>query len=1457
MIEKIINFSINNKIIIGIFVLALIVWGAFSLKQLPIDAVPDITNNQVQIISVAPTLAANEVEQYITAPIEISVANIPDQVELRSISRLGLSVVTVVFKDHVDMYWARQQISEKLKEAVELIPEGVTTPELAPISTGLSEIYQYTLNVKPGYENKYNVMDLRTIQDWIVRREMLGTPGVADVNSYGGFLKQYEVSVNPERLRAMNITLTEIFTALQNNNQNTGSAYIDKKPQAYFIRGIGLITSIEDINNIVVKTTAEGLPVLIRDVANVQFGSAPRYGAFMVDTTGEGVGGVVMMLKGKNASEVIDGVKEKIKIIEKSLPEGVEIAPFYDRTDLVDRAVGTVSENLILGGLIVIFVLVMFLGNFRAGLIIASVIPLSMLFAISLMNLFGVSGNLMSLGAIDFGLIVDGAVIIVESVVHRITQSKTHHMGIARLSAKQMDHEVLSSTKRMMNSATFGQIIILIVYLPILALVGIEGKMFRPMAETVTFAILGAMILSLTYVPVASALFLSRKTVHKKNISDKLLNRMQKALNPLLNFSLKHKISVVIISVVVFVGSLFLFNSLGGEFIPQLEEGDLAAGVMTLQGGSLTNTMEAVEKANKILMSEFPEVKHVVCKIGTGEIPTDPTPMETGDYIIVMKDKKEWTSAKTREEMMEKMQLALSDLKGVVFTLQQPIQMRFNELMTGSKQDVAIKIFGDNLDTLASIGNQIEKLVSPIEGVEEINVEKVTGSGQVQVIYDRKKIAQYGVNINDINNLLKTAFAGSVAGVVYDEERRFDLVVRFDKDYRNDINFIKSLSVPLPNGNHITLDQLASVDIKTGTAQVSRESTKRRISVSFNVRNRDVQSIIEQISPMIDKKIKRPPGYYITYGGQFQNLVAAKERLAIAVPVALLLIFILLFFTFKSLKQTLLIYSAVPLALMGGVVALFLRDMNFSISAGVGFIALFGVAVLNGIVLIAEFNRLETEEGITDIYERVKKGIHTRLRPIIITAAVASLGFLPMALSSSAGAEVQKPLATVVIGGLISATLLTLIVLPVLYILFSARRKKEKSVVPIATIMAFILGLLSIFGLSVPANAQNQMPKIYTLQQAKDQALANNGNIRSAALQVDYQKKLKTAGWEFDKTSVEYSYAQTNSFAKDNGITISQSFPSVFQNIGRLKLAGAYVKNAEYGLSLSKAEIISNVKSVYYQLAYSHSHLRLLLYHDSLNTNFLRAAELKSEKGESPLLEKVAVQAHAVEIKTLINHVRSDIVIYKQQLQVLIGEKSPLSIADTLLYKIDFTFIPDTAAISANPSLAMMKQQVEISRRETLVERLQLMPDISIGYFNQSNKELDNSYRFSGVQAGISIPLLFGSQAAKIKASRINEQIAQSNLEYYHSVVNGELQTLLQQYLQFKTNIDYYENTALPQADLIIKQSGKSYMAGDIDYFEYSLNLDKALEIKSNYLLTLNDYNQSIIAIDKIVGKTK
>ena len=1456
MIEKIISFSIKNKIIVGLFVLALIVWGIFSLKELPIDAVPDITNNQVQIISVAPTLAANEVEQFITAPVEISVANVPDVIELRSISRLGLSVVTVVFKDNVDIYWARQQISERLKEAEDIIPDGVTKPELAPISTGLSEIYQYVLHVKPGYEGKYDATELRTIQDWIVRREMLGTPGVADVNSYGGFLKQFEIAVNPERLRSMNITLSEIFEALEKNNQNTGSAYIDKKPNAYFIRGIGLVRTMEDIENIVVKTSKNGMPVLISDVAKVQFGTAPRYGAFIVDTTGEGVGGVVMMLKGKNASEVIEGVKEKIKLIQKSLPEGIEIQPFLDRTDLVYRAVNTVSRNLIEGGLIVILILVLFLGNLRAGLIVASVIPLSMLFAISLMNLFGISGNLMSLGAIDFGLIVDGAVIIVESIMHRITQSETHHIGIKMLTAQQMDIEVLSSSKRMANSATFGQIIILIVYLPILALVGIEGKMFRPMAQTVSFAILGALILSLTYIPMMSALFLSKRTEHRRNISDRMMDFFRRLYRPVIEFALKKKTLIVTGAVLIFALSLFVFTRIGSEFIPQLEEGDFAAGVMTLQGGSLTNTIEMVEKANKILMTKFPEVKHATCKIGTGEIPTDPTPMETGDYIIVMKDKSEWTSAKTREEMMEKMQEELSVLKGVVFTLQQPIQMRFNELMTGSKQDVAVKIFGDNLETLAQIAEKIEKLLRTVEGAEEINVEKITGAGQIQVLYNRKQIAQYGVNISDINNLLKTAFAGSSAGVVYDEEKRFDMVVRFDKDFRKDIEDIKGLYVPLPNGNQIALDQLASVEIKNGTAQVSRESTKRRITVSFNVRNRDVASIIEEVSKKIDKSVKRPPGYYITYGGQFENLVAAKKRLSVAVPVVLLLIFLLLFFAFRSVGQALLIFTAIPFSIIGGIFSLYLRGMNFNISAGIGFIALFGVAVLFGILLVNYFNQLK-EKGITDINERVLKGTNIILRPLIAAAALAILGFLPMALSTSAGAEVQKPLATVVIGGLISATLLTLIVLPVLYVLFSRKRKLKINGTINSILMIILMSSFLVFGFENKSEAQSVNTKIYTLNDAVKKALANNGNIKSASLQIEYQKKMKGASIEFGKTNFDYTYGQSNSLIKDNNFTVTQSFTSPGYNFNQARLAAANIENSEISLKMIQSEIVSNVKSNYYHLAYYLSNLKLLMYQDSLYNLFYKAAELKNQKGESPLLEKMTAQSQLMKIKTLIDQTNADISIEQKKLQVLLNENDNISIAGGAYEKAEFSLLSDSSAIAGNPSLALYKQQIKITGIETRTEKLKLLPEFSIGYFNQSNKDIQPGYPFTGVQAGISVPLLFFSQSAKIKASKINQLIAQNNYEYYKTEVFGEFQTLLQEYLKYKSSLEFYEKTALPQSELTIQQAGKSYKAGNIDYVEYVLNLDKALEIKADYLQTLNQYNQSVVAIDAIMGKIK
>ncbi len=1041
MIERIIHFSIKNKFIIGLFVVALLGWGIYSLTQLPIDVTPDITNNQVQIISLAPSLAVQEVESSITAPLEVAVANIPNIVELRSISRLGLSVITVVFKENVDIYWARQQISERLKDAEESIPPGIAEISMAPISTGMGEIYQYRLAIAKGYENRYSPMDLRTLQDWTIRREMLGTPGVADINSYGGFVKQYEIAVNPDRMKSVGLSLNDIFAALENNNENTGSAYIEKEHSAYFIRGIGLVKSLSDIGNIVVKNTGSGMPILIHDIANVRYGNAIRYGAFIVDGQ-EAVGGVVMMLKDANAKKVIKNVEERIKTIQKSLPEGITIEPYLNRSDLVNRTIHTVARNLTEGALIVIFILVLFLGDIRAGLIVASIIPLAMLFAVSLMNFFGVSGNLMSLGAIDFGLIVDGAVIIVESVVYELTKWQQKHTGSV-ISQVEMDATVFDSAKRMMSSATFGQVIIFIVYIPIMLLVGIEGKMFRPMAQVVTFALIGAAILSLTYVPMMSAIFLKKKSTKKLKLSVKLMDGIYRLFTPVIHFALRHKLSVSLTAVILFVASLILFSRFGGEFVPQLEEGDLAAGVVTLQGGSLSNTIEEVKKADGILKSQFPEIKHIVCKVGAGEIPTDPTPLETGDYIITLKDKSEWTSAKTREELVEKMEAALEPLAGVQFEFQQPIQMRENELISGSKQDIAIKIFGDDLNVLTEKGNEVRNLINSIPGIEDINVEKVTGLAQIQVEYNRDRLAQYGLSVRDVNQVLRTAFAGSKAGVVYDGEKRFGLVVRMDKDYRQNLDDIKYLTIPLPAGGQLPLEQVAKVGIKEGPAQISREDTRRRITIGFNVRNNDVETVIKEVQKKIDEQIKLPTGYYVAYGGQFQNLQEAKARLGIAVPIALFLIFILLYFAFKSMKEALLIYTAVPMSIIGGILALWLRGMDFSISAGVGFIALFGIAVLNGIVLISEFNRLE-KEGMKDIVKRVLCGLHTRLRPVIITATAASIGFLPMAISTSAGAEVQKPLATVVIGGLISATVLTLVVLPIFYIFFSSISWKKK-----------------------------------------------------------------------------------------------------------------------------------------------------------------------------------------------------------------------------------------------------------------------------------------------------------------------------------------------------------------------------------------------------------------------------
>lgn len=1029
MLNWIIEFSLRNKLIIILLIAGLIGWGSYSVTQLPIDAVPDITNNQVQIITTAPSQSAQDIERLVTFPVEQTMATIPGIVEIRSFSRFGLSVVTIVFDDDTDVYWARQQVNERLVDAKKSIPAGVGTPELAPVTTGLGEIFQYIVTTKPGYESKYSLTELRSIQDWIIRRQLLGTKGVADVSSYGGFVKQYEIALDPDRLKSFGIGIQDVFTALEKNNQNTGGAYIEKNSSAFFIRSEGLLTAEQDIENIVVHNTTTGMPILLRHVGDVRPGAAIRYGAMTKNGQGETVGAVVMMLKGANSSEVIANVKDRIAAIEKTLPEGVVIEAFLDRTKLVNNAISTVTQNLAEGALIVIFVLVLLLGNLRAGLIVASVIPLSMLFAIGMMSVLGISGNLMSLGAIDFGLIVDGAVIIVEASLHHLVTRNT----ALQLTQRQMDQEVGLSAKSMMSAAAFGQVIILLVYLPILSLVGIEGKMFKPMAETVMLAITGAFILSLTYVPVASSLLLSKKIKSTVTLADKFIGFIQAAYQPTLRWALHHRVAVVVVTLIVFGLSLGVFSKLGGEFLPELDEGDFAVETRTLPGSSLTETINATLKGEKVLLENFPEVEKVIGKIGASEIPTDPMPLEGADMMVIMKDKSEWVTASSKHEMIEKMQRKLEEqVPGIWFGFQHPIQMRFNELMTGARQDVVLKIYGEDLDKLSHYADLVGKQVSRVEGTADLFVEKITGLPQIVIRYNREKVAYYGLNLEDINSVINSALAGKAAGVVFEGERRFDLTLRYTPERRQSIEDIRNIILTTPAGQPIPLSQVADITLEPGPTQIQRDDAKRRIIVGFNVRGRDVESIVHELQDKISSGIKFEAGYYITYGGSFKNLEEARSRLMVAVPIALAIIFVLLFFAFNSIKQSLLIYTAIPLSAIGGILSLWVRDMPFSISAGVGFIALFGVSVLNGIVLIAEFNRLK-KNGISSTTEIIEKGTQVRLRPVLLTALVASLGFLPMALSHGSGAEVQRPLATVVIGGLVSATFLTLVVLPCLY----------------------------------------------------------------------------------------------------------------------------------------------------------------------------------------------------------------------------------------------------------------------------------------------------------------------------------------------------------------------------------------------------------------------------------------
>lgn len=1453
MLNKIIHWSVSNKLIVGIMTLGLITWGIFSLKNLPIDAVPDITNNQVQIVTSSPSSGAEDIERYVTFPVEQTMATIPGIEEIRSFSRFGLSMVTVVFTEETDIYWARQQVSERLSEAKNQIPAGFGEPYMAPLSTGLGEIYQYIVKPKKGFEKKYDATELRTIQDWMIRRQLLGVDGVADVSGFGGKLKQYEIAVDLVRLKGFGLTVGDVFKAVEQNNQNTGGAYIERNSSTTYIRTEGLMKSEEDIEQTIISQSSFGTPVLVKDVAHVQIGSAVRYGALTYNATGEAVGGIVMMLKGANSSKVIENVKERMEQIKKTLPQGVEIEVYLDRTKLVNNAISTVSRNLIEGALIVIFVLVLLLGNFRAGLIVASVIPLAMLFAISLMNVFGVSGNLMSLGALDFGLIIDGAVIIVESTLHFL-----YHHGNQRLSQQQIDAQVYQSASKFSKSAVFGQVIILVVYLPLLALVGIEGKMFQPMAQTVMFAVIGALILSLTYVPMISALFLKKNIVVKENISDKIVRFVRNIYKPVLNAFLRRQKTVLTGLALLIILSVALFGRLGAEFIPSLDEGDFAVETRLITGTSLTKTIDATTKVSDVLLKNFPEVKEVVGKIGTAEIPTDPMPMEACDLMVILKDRDEWVSATTKEELAGKMQKTLeNNVPGVSFGFLQPIQMRFNELMTGAKQDVVVKIYGENLDRLSAYARQIGSLSSKINGVKDVYVEEVTGLPQMIVSYQRESLSKYNISIEEVNRAINISFAGQAAGLIFEGEKRFDLVVKLDSTNRKSIEDLKTITIASPLGVMVPLDQLADVKFEKGPNQIQRDDAKRRIIVGFNVRGRDVQSIVKELQKNIEEKVKFEPGYYPTFGGTFKNLENARNRLAIAVPVALFMIFFLLYLTFQSLKQAALIFSAIPLAALGGILALWWRDMPFSISAGVGFIALFGVAVLNGIVLISEFNSLKNA-GYTNRLRIVLMGTRVRLRPVMLTALVASLGFLPMALSHGSGAEVQKPLATVVIGGLITATILTLFVLPIFYLFSERKMKKLRKTKNLA------LTALMILSVGMVSKAQ----KTLSLEECLDVARSNNQRLKVSELQVEKELLIGKGAAEIPKTAINGKYGQYNSvYSGDNNITVSQSipFPTVFlkeRQLGELKSAQAQVIRESVWKDLAL-----NISTVYERIQFLKLKEASLTTLDSVYAVLENRYQVKFEQQEVSKLDFTLVSTKRKEIQNNLQLNQREIEQAESRLTFLIGSDESVSTAISSSELLIFSVLIDSTQLKGHPSQQYFELQEQVIQKEKEVLVSRALPDITLGYVNQTlvgmhtldgmDQYYDQSHRFQAAQIGLEIPLFFGAIKRRSTVLAIESDQNSFNSNYALSEIQNGFDQTWSKYNGLLNSWVFYRDQLLPQTSVMKEQADLLLNTGEISMIEYLQTKQAIIDIEMNYNQLKSEINTTVHQLNWFVQDKK
>ena len=1428
MFDAILRFSVKKKLFVGLTTLFLLIGGIYSMLTLPIDAVPDITNNQVQIVTVSPTLAPQEVEQLITMPVEIAMSNIMNVTEIRSVSRFGLSVVTVVFKESVPTLDARQLVNEQIQSVAGEIPSELGMPEMMPITTGLGEIYQYVLKVEPGYEDKYDAMELRTIQDWIVKRQLSGIPGIVEINSFGGYLKQYEVAVDPDVLFSLNITIGEVFEALNKNNQNTGGSYIEKVNRAYYIRSEGMISRIKDVEQIVVANR-NGIPIRISDIGTVRFGAPKRFGAMTMDGKGECVGGIAMMLKGANANVVTGELEKRVEKIQKILPEGVTIEPYLNRSELVNRNISTVIYNLIEGAIIVFLVLIVFLGNVRAGLIVASVIPLAMLFAFILMRIFNVSANLMSLGAIDFGIVVDGSIVILEGILAHIYSKKFKGRT---LSAEEMDAEVEKGASSVVRSATFAVFIILIVFFPILTLTGIEGKYFTPMAKTLVFCIIGALFLSLTYVPMMASLFLKHHIVTKPTFADKFFEALNKLYARALSFCLRFKWQTVATAFVALVISLFLFTRLGAEFIPTLDEGDFAMQMTLPAGSSLSESIEVSNEAEKLLMDKLPEIKHVVAKIGTAEVPTDPMAVEDADVMIVMKPFKEWISAASRAEMVEKMKEALEPLSDrAEFNFSQPIQLRFNELMTGAKADIAVKLYGEDTHELYQKAKEAAAFVEKVPGASDVIVEQTMGLPQLVVKYNRGKIARYGINIEELNTIIRTAYAGEASGVVFENERRVDLVVRLDQDKVADLNLDK-LFVRSNEGIQIPVSEVATIDLVNGPLQINRDATKRRIVIGVNVRGADIQQVVQDIQKTLDKNIQLKPGYYFEYGGQFENLQNAINTLLVVVPVALMLILLLLFFAFKNVTYTLVVFSTVPLSLIGGILALWLRGLPFSISAGVGFIALFGVAVLNGILMINHFNDIRKETMYALSTRRViARGTAHLLRPVFLTGLVASLGFVPMAIATSAGAEVQRPLATVVIGGLIVSTVLTLLIIPVFYQIVSytvvwKRRFSAKKFLFFFLLLAVVLPFT--------AKAQEKV----TMDQAIELAKQNHPRLKIASAAIRQVKAGRGEVLELSSTEMNYSWGQLNGeLRKDKQWEVTQGLGSLLTPFYKNALVNRQVETGAFYRQIVEKEVVAEVKRAWAYYLYA-CNLRAL-YNDQnkLAEQLQRMGELRYHQGEITLLEKNMTTSMAADMKNRLFQAQEEEKLALSRLNWVCYADRPLVPVDTALvqFPVDYQ-APSFSEVHLN----YFQSQANEAKAQLNVERSRFFPELSFGYVRQDILPLKG---LNSWMVGVSFPVYFLPRHSKVKQAKVAAVIARTEAETNTQNLYNKVSEAVASLRRQSESLRYYTTSALKEADELLKVANLQLQHSETNITEFIQAVNVARDIRRGYLETVYQYN--------------